>query len=112
MAGHPFFPCVKVEIIVNGRPATEYPDPDNVEVKHQNSDVANWQELRTASFYLQSLDNQTFAIKLSVEPPFKMVNITKLGFHIYVDGEPVWHSVCPRPDYKRAGRWEDLIKGA
>ena len=112
MLEHEFVPGISAQIIIDGRPATQHL-AKAVEVKIDDSPIEKYQKHRTLTAYIESNTDQEFEIKLLVQAPYSMADVTKLGFHVWVDGgEKVWHTVCPRPEYNRAGQyWEATVNG-
>jgi len=103
-------PGIEAKICINDEAITEYDDMDDVQLEHPDPQVAKYQEARTVSKYVECMTNASFSIKVSVGPPYKMDG-SKLGFHITVDGRPVWKSTCGRPHFKHHSTWTDIVSG-
>jgi len=108
-------PGIEVTILVDGEPAQEHDDPDEIQIQHEDPQVVAYQAARTISKYIESLDSQPFSIRCKVSEPLghpKMI-YSKLVIEIEVDGIPVWTCFCPRPFFKKnpEGIWEDEVTG-
>lgn len=112
-----FLEGVTAEILINGALAQEHEDIDEIQVKHASRVVAEYQEKRTVSKYIQSQTGQEFTIKFTVGPPHvkgKNMDQTKLGFHVYVDGNFAGKVWCEKVFFKKneAGTvWTEEMKG-
>lgn len=109
-------PGIAATILIDGQPATEHQDTDDVEVVHTDPVIAKYQASRTVSTYIESESEKTFSIKLSVGLPYghKKMECSKLGFHVVVDGVQATEVHCPRPWWKAQedeAAWENEIKG-
>ncbi len=119
MAIHPYLGIISASILVDGEPAIEHPDTDDVLVEHDDPTVSSHQQLRKVSTYVKSISNKEFSIIISVGPPYggMKMDCSKLRFHIKVDGVEAWVSTCERVWWKRFNRneqdavWEDEITG-
>ncbi|KAF8860117.1 hypothetical protein BDZ45DRAFT_741723 [Acephala macrosclerotiorum] len=100
-------PGVSAEILVNGIPATEHPDTDEIQVDHEDAGVAEYQSKRTVSTYVESVANAPFAIKFTVNKVYQkeMIrrNFAKIGFYVTIDGNSLDPEFCPRPWFN----WKD-----
>ncbi|KAG4424119.1 hypothetical protein IFR04_002673 [Cadophora malorum] len=80
------------EILINGEPAHEYDDPDEVEVKHENHAIRKYQIKHTVSKYIESESGQNFRIRMTVGRPLGHAKMAhpKLTMDVEVDGILVW----------------------
>lgn len=113
-------PGITASILIDGAPAIEHADTDDVEVTHPNPKIAKYQAARTVSTYIESESDKPFSIKVAVGAPYggKKMECSKLGFHITVDGVAVNEVHCPRPFFKNKDDreaakavWKREIKG-
>lgn len=115
MAKFPYLPGLAVTVLVNGTPATEHDDPDEIQVEHEDHEVVAYQIARTVSKYIESITGQHFSIKFEVGPPLGHEGMiyTKFVIEIEVDGIPAWTCFCDRPFFKKhpGGTWEDQVEG-
>jgi hypothetical protein len=104
-------PGIEVEIHSAGYVLDEYPCTDKIEVKHDDLKTARDQGHCTSANYIESSDGQSFTIKLTVEPPYK-IDCSKLAFYCYIDGEIRRITHCERPRLNgNEGCWEFEVKG-
>lgn len=106
-------PGVSAVILVNGEEVTEHHDEDEISVEHENPAVVAHQKQRTVSTWIPAEDDAFFQIKVAVDPEYGMMNCSKLGFEIKVDGEFIWTSHCHRPRREdNEEYWEDVVSQA
>jgi hypothetical protein len=104
---------ITAQVLIDGSPADEIPDDEEIQIDHSDSDVVEHQAARTVSSYIQAETGKAFSIRVGVKcPPYKM-DSSKLCFHIFVDGKPAWISICDRPHFERRGNteWEEDVDG-
>ncbi|KAG4439892.1 hypothetical protein IFR05_004616 [Cadophora sp. M221] len=104
------------EILINGDPATEYPDPDPIQVTHEDNAIRAYQIKRTASNYIGAESGQNFSIRMRVSQPLghRSMAHAKLTMDVEVDGISVWPLVCDRPFFKKhpdGAVWEGVVSG-
>ncbi|KAL5314909.1 hypothetical protein ACEPPN_017559 [Leptodophora sp. 'Broadleaf-Isolate-01'] len=104
------------EILINGEPATEYPDPDEIQVSHENNAIRAYQIKHTVSKYIESQSGQNFSIRMRVGRPLGHANMAhaKLTMDCEVDGILVWSLICARPWFKKhpdGAEWVDVLAG-
>ncbi|KAH7319181.1 hypothetical protein BKA65DRAFT_599288 [Rhexocercosporidium sp. MPI-PUGE-AT-0058] len=103
-------------ILINGDPAVEYDDPDEIQVEHENNAIREYQIKHTVSKYIESQSGQKFSIQMKVGRPLGHANMAhaKLTMDVEVDGIPVWELICDRPWFKKhpeGAEWEDVVAG-
>ncbi|KAE8451165.1 hypothetical protein EG329_004837 [Mollisiaceae sp. DMI_Dod_QoI] len=116
MAISPLVPGISATILINGFSATEYPDPDDIQVEHINRRVAEYQTRHTVSTYIESISDSPFTLKFAVGPPFgsKDMDDSKIGFEINIDGNEAGQKWCPRPFFKNnphKTEWSEELVG-
>ncbi|KAH8813332.1 hypothetical protein F5884DRAFT_856603 [Xylogone sp. PMI_703] len=111
MAIFPFHPGISVQILnEDDKPLQEYRDTEPIESQHPDPTIAQHHNLRTVSNYVESSTQTQFKIRLCVEPPYNMGGDAKLRFEINIDGNLAAVRYCGRPEYKRNGKWSDIIE--
>lgn len=117
MAILPTLPGIEAVILINGNPALEYVDDNEVRVEHEDEDIAEYQATHTISKYIQSQTDQKFSIQLKVGSPYvqgQFMAHVRLNFHIYVDGAKVADPWCSRLHFKHSPvgtKWIREVKG-
>lgn len=101
---------VKVEIVVAGDAAQEYPN------ESQEGDSEE-QKRCTTKCYVKSVTAEHFSIRLTVGPPYvkgTVLPVTKLEFQIKIDGKEACTEWAQRPFFKKnpAGTvWSSEVRG-
>jgi len=101
-------PGLAASVIINGREASELEDRDEIQVEHEDPDVADYQISRTHSVYIEAEDGKAFSIKMEVGAPLGHADMvyTKLIFEVFVDGIEAGKAFCGRPFFKNGGeKW-------
>jgi hypothetical protein len=119
MAISELHPGISASILINGQPAIEHVDTDDIEVAHANPDIAKYQAARTVSTYVESESDKLFSIEVVVGGPYggKKMECSKLGFYIAVDGVAATEVHCPRPWFKNTDpkdaiqAWKHELRG-
>lgn len=71
---------------MGGKPLKEYDNDEEEEMKPGlDPEVMKYQAARTVTKYIESVSDQEFSIRLTLEPPFKM-DCACLSIRIYIDG--------------------------
>ncbi|KAE9368746.1 hypothetical protein N431DRAFT_547659 [Stipitochalara longipes BDJ] len=117
-------PGIEVKIASNGDPLPEHEDIEGPNSKHADPIVAEYQNSRTVSVWIESETGAEFSIMLSVGNPIvdatktkNKMSYIKLKFYSEVDGQHAWVSECPRrwfndrPGQKRRTSWKDEVLG-
>ncbi|KAK0118013.1 hypothetical protein ONS95_012324 [Cadophora gregata] len=104
------------EILINGEPAQEFDDPDEIQVEHQDPAIRRHQMKHTVSKYIESKSGQKFSIQMTVGRPLGHANMAhpKLTMDVEVDGIHAWTLICARPWFKHnedGAEWTDVLTG-
>ncbi|PVH81465.1 hypothetical protein DL98DRAFT_624143 [Cadophora sp. DSE1049] len=104
------------EVLINGEPAHEYDDPDEIEVEHKNNAIRRYQIKHTVSKYIESESGQKFSIQMTVGRPLGHAKMAhpKLTMDIEVDGIHAWTMICDRPWFNKhpdGAKWTDVLSG-
>lgn len=100
--------------MIGGKPAPEHEDTDEIQVDHEDPDVAEFQAARTLSKYIEAITGENFSIMFEVTAPLGHADMvyTKLIFEVYVDGIEAGKAFCGRPFFKNGGAtWEHTMEG-
>jgi len=117
-------PGIEVKIALNGELLPEHEDIEGPNSKHADPIVAEYQNSRTVSVWVESETGAEFSIMLSVGHPIVDATKTKnkmsyinLKFYSAVDGNHAWVSECPRrwfndrPGQEKRTLWKDEVLG-
>ena len=105
-------PGISAQILIEDEVAEEHEDLDEIQVKHDDPAIAEYQATHTVSKYIESVTDQSFVIKLALDRPFSTNMDSKVRFYVSVDGIPAWTSTAARPRVKEHdGHWEDEVEG-
>lgn len=104
MAVLPLNPGIKALVLIDGNPATEYPDFDEIEVEHENPSVVLHQKERTVSTYIECEADALFSLQFTAGQPDadKKMKCSHLAFNVTIDGNKAGVIRCSRKDFKRA----------
>lgn len=103
---------ISAEILIGGTAAVEHADRDEIQVKHDDPEVAEYQASQTVSNYIESITDQSFVVKLALSPSYSRRMDSKIRFYISVDGKEVWIGTAARPRVQaNDGYWEEEVEG-
>jgi len=115
MAVIPIFDSVEVEILVNGQPVTEYPDPDTLDIDDDGGGPAG----RVVTRYIEAKTGTEFSIRFKISPTFRLLlGNVDLVVCVYVDNKYMVGNVINRTNlnydavqilsghrYTKSGQW-------
>ena len=117
-------PGIEVKIASNDDPLPEHEDIEGPNSKHADPVVAEYQNSRTVSVWIESETGAEFSILLSVGSPIvdatkkkNKMNYMNLKFYCVVDGQHAWISECPRrwfndrPGQEKRTSWKGEVLG-
>ncbi|KAG6112837.1 hypothetical protein E4U13_004102 [Claviceps humidiphila] len=90
------FPEIDVRVWISGRPATEYPSPDQRDDNGNMRSGAGRGAVRTHECYIESKSGQTYTVDISTTPELRLPPTKSLLMYLSVDGEKV-HGVFATP---------------
>jgi hypothetical protein len=114
MAKFQLLPGLAVVVMIRDKPALEHEDTDEIQVDHEDPDVAEFQAARTLSKYVEAITGENFSIMFEVTAPLGHADMvyTKLIFEVYVDGIEAGKAFCARPFFKNGGvTWKYMMEG-
>ena len=93
MAIIPIFNSVEVEILVNGQPLTEYPDPDTLDIDDDGGGRAG----RLVTKYIEAKTGTEFSVRFKISPSFRLLlGNVDLVVCVYVDDKYLVGNVINR----------------
>ncbi|KAG6047670.1 hypothetical protein E4U39_000245 [Claviceps sp. Clav50 group G5] len=82
-----FFPEIDVQVCISGRPATEYPSPDQRDDNGNMRSGAGHGAVRTHECYIESKSGHNYTVDISVTPEFRLPPTKSLLMYLSVDGQ-------------------------
>jgi hypothetical protein len=106
MAVLPLNLSISAEVLIDGKPAAEHPDYDDIEIEHDNHQIVEYQKNRTVSTYIECEADTVFSLRFSAGEPdaHKGMKCSHLGFFVTIDGNKAGHVLCSRAEFKKNKR--------
>lgn len=82
-----YFPEIDVRVCISGRPATEYPSPDQRDDNENMRSGAGHGAVRTHECYIESKSGQNYTVDISVTPELRLPPTKSLLMYLSVDGQ-------------------------
>ncbi|KAG6019483.1 hypothetical protein E4U40_006979, partial [Claviceps sp. LM458 group G5] len=82
-----YFPEIDVQVCISGRPATEYPSPDQRDDNGNMRSGAGHGAVRTHECYIESKSSHNYTVDISVTPEFRLPPTKSLLMYLSVDGQ-------------------------